>query len=333
MKAAKLDQIVRQKDPELLRAVEHLSRGEVAEGIALLEQQGRVTEITDPSTRIAAIAKSYAAKPDNTIIVSPDNASRREINHAVRTELQARGTVQSENHTLRILTPRSDMTGADRSWAARYEIGDTLHYQRGSKLIGIERRSYATVVSSNPKDNLLTVETPDGRQITYDPSRLCGISAYRELEHEFSVGERLQFTAPNRELGIVNRDLGTIQQIDGERNISVRMDGGKDQTVTFNPEEMRHFDHGYAFTSHSSQGLTAERVLINTDTNVHPELTNNRFAYVSVSRASRDVQIFTSDAVTLARNLSHDVSKASAIDFGTNQNPTTDNVEIEQSPL
>ena len=45
MKTVKLDQIVRQRDPELLRAVEHLSRGEVAEGIALLELQGRVTSL------------------------------------------------------------------------------------------------------------------------------------------------------------------------------------------------------------------------------------------------------------------------------------------------
>src|ERR1700729_469152 len=81
MKTTQLDQIVRQRDaPELLKAVEHLSRGEIAEGVALLEQQGRVTEIADPQQRIAAIARSYADSPDNTIVISPDNASRRQIN-------------------------------------------------------------------------------------------------------------------------------------------------------------------------------------------------------------------------------------------------------------
>ena len=50
-----------------------------------------MTEIVDPQQRIAAIAKSYAAHPENTIIVSPDNASRRAINQAVRQELQALG--------------------------------------------------------------------------------------------------------------------------------------------------------------------------------------------------------------------------------------------------
>jgi ATP-dependent exoDNAse (exonuclease V) alpha subunit len=95
------------------------------------------------------------------------------------------------------------------------------------------------------------------------------------------------------------------------------MDSGKD--VSFDPREMRHFDHGYAVTSHSSQGLTTERVLVNMDTEVHPELINGRFAYVSVSRASHDAQIYTNDAANLAENLSRDVSKTSAIDFGKSQ--------------
>jgi conjugative relaxase-like TrwC/TraI family protein len=330
MKTAKLDQIVRQKDPELLRAVKHLSRGEVAEGIALLEQQGRVTEISDPQKRIASIARNYTDSPGNTIIVSPDNASRREINQAVRAELQARGIVEAENHPMRVLASRSDMTGADRAWAARYEVGDVLHYQRGSTAIGIEPRSYARVISTDPKANSLTVEKSDGQQVSYDPSRLRGISAYREIERDFAVGDRLQFTAPNKELGVANRDLGTIQSIDGGQNITIRMDGGKDKMVTFAPEQMRHFDHGYAVTSHSSQGLTAERVLVNMATNVHPELINSRFAYVSVSRASHDAQIYTNDAASLAESLSRDVSKASAIDFGKTQSPVA-NVGLEQA--
>ena len=51
------------------------------------------------------------------------------------------------------------------------------------------------------------------------------------------------------------------------------------------------------------------------DTEVHPELINSRFAYVSVSRASHDAQIYTNDAATLTMSLKRDVSKASAIEF------------------
>jgi hypothetical protein len=330
MQTAQLDQIVRQKDPELLKAVEHLSRNETAIGVQMLQQQGRVTEIVDPQQRIEAIAKNYAARPENTIIVSPDNASRRAINQAVRQELQTLGTLDKEDHSMRVLTPRSDMTGADRAWAARYQPGDVLHYIRGSKEYEIERGGYAQVVVTNPNENLVTVRKQNGEQVTYDPSRLRGISAYREIEREFAVGDRLQFTDPNRELSVANRDLGTIQQIGETGKVTVRMDGDKEKVVTFDPAEMRHFDHGYAVTSHSSQGLTSERVLVNMDTNVHPELINGRFAYVSVSRASHDAHIFTNDAATLAESLSRDVSKASAIDFGNSHSPVA-SVGVEQA--
>ncbi len=322
MMTAQLDQIVRQKDPELLKAVEHLAKNEISAGIQMLQQQGRVTEIADPQQRIEAIAKSYAARPDNTIIVSPDNASRREINQAVRGELQALGTVDQMDHTARVLVPRSDMTGADRAWAARYQAGDVLHYTRGSRELGIERGSYAQVVATNPGENLLTVEKQNSERVTYDPSRLRGITAYREIEREFAIGDRIQFTAPIRDLHVANRDLGTIQQIDDAGRMSVRMDGDKEKTVSFDPKEMRHFDHGYAVTSHSSQGLTAERVLVNMDTEVHPDLINARFAYVSVSRASHEAHIYTDNAASLGESLSHDVTKTSAVDFSKAQEPT-----------
>jgi ABC-type cobalamin/Fe3+-siderophores transport system ATPase subunit len=315
MKTTQLEQIVRQRAaPELLKAVEHLSRGEVAEGVALLEQQGRVTEIADAQQRIAAIARSYAANPDNTIVVSPDNASRRQINQAVRSELQALGTVALEDHAMRVLTPRSDMTGADRTWAARYTVDDVLYYPRGSQDIGIEKQSYTKVIATQPKENLLTVQKEDGATVTYNPARLYGVNVYRELEREFAVGDRLGFTAPSKELGVANRDLGTVQQIDKDGQLTVKMDNGK--AVSFDANQMRHFDHGYAVTSHSSQGLTAERVMVNLDSHVHADLINKRFAYVAVSRGSHDAHIYTDNAASLVEKLSHDVVKSSALQTG-----------------
>src|ERR1035438_6832258 len=97
------------------------------------------------------------------------------------------------------------------------------------------------------------------------------------------------------------------------------MDGAKERTVALDATQMRHFDHGYAVTSHSSQGLTADRVLVNMDTKVHPELINTRFAYVSVSRASEDVRIYTNDAAILNERLSTDVTKTSAVDLQKTQ--------------
>ena len=87
---------------------------------------------------------------------------------------------------------------------------------------------------------------------------------------------------------------------------------------------MRHFDHGYAVTSHSSQGLTAERVMVNIDSHIHPDLINKRFAYVAVSRGSHDAHIYTDKFASLVSKLSHDVGKSSALQtgqlFATDQN-------------
>ncbi len=212
---------------------------------------------------------------------------------------------------MRVLAPRSDMTGADRTWAARYAVDDVLYYPRGSQDIGIEKQSYTKVVATQPQENLLTVQKEDGATITYNPTRLYGVNVYRELEREFAVGDRLGFTAPSKELGVANRDLGTVQHISKDNQLTVKMDNGK--SVSFDANQMRHFDHGYAVTSHSSQGLTADRVLVNIDTSGHPELINSRFAYVSISRAAQDAQIYTNAASSLTASLNHSVTKSSAV--------------------
>ena len=85
--------------------------------------------------------------------------------------------------------------------------------------------------------------------------------------------------------------------------------------IGFNAALHPHFDHGYAVTSHSAQGLTADRVLINRDTATHPELLNARFAYVSVSRARLDVEMYTNDVAGLSQKLSAETGKTSAIEF------------------
>ncbi len=323
MRTARLDEIVRQQDPALKSAVELLAIGQVSAALDVLQQQGHVKEIPNAEDRIRAIAKSYVESPENTLIVSPDNASRRELNVAVRQELKADGILAPDDHTFRVLVQRQDMTGAERSWASHYEINDVVRYTRGSKANGIEAAAYASVVAINPSANLLTVEKANGELATYDPRRLTGVSVYQEIQREFSVGERIQFTAPDKSLGIANRDMAAIEAIRPEGRLFVRLDNGRQ--IEFNANEHRHLDHGYAVTSHSSQGLTAERVLVHADTSVHPDLLNSRFGYVSISRASHDAKIYTNDATNLGQKLSGEVSKTSAVEIShSTANPITD---------
>jgi ATP-dependent exoDNAse (exonuclease V) alpha subunit len=132
------------------------------------------------------------------------------------------------------------------------------------------------------------------------------------VEREFAIGDRIQVTAPNKGLGVANRDLGTISAIrDGQ--IAMRMDGKEERSVTFDPREFRQFDHGYAVTSHSSQGLTAGRVLAHIDTDSSRGLVNDRLAYVAISRASDDARVYTNDAESLGQRLATDVTKTAGL--------------------
>ncbi len=312
MKTVKLEEIVRQRDPELKHVVEQLARGEVRVAIQNLDRQGRVHEIPGHDERIAAIAKEYAKSPENTLVVSPDNRSRMEINERIHAELQGRGVVSGEEYSIRTLVPRQELTGADRTWAERYEAGDVLRYARASKETGIGRGEYAQVKSVDAPKNRLTVELQDGTEHTYDPRRQQGVSVFREEMRNFSVGGRIQFTAPANELKVANRELGIIESIGKDGRLRLKMDCGR--TVELDPRKHPHLDHGYAMTSHSSQGQTADRVLIHVDSELGAkDLLNSRMAYVSVSRGRYDAQIFTNNAPMLGQELSRDVSHSPAI--------------------
>jgi hypothetical protein len=296
----------------LKEAVEQLARGEVREAIGNLYSQGRVLEIEDRRERIGEIAREYVRSPERTLVVSPDNESRREINSAIHQAMQTDGKVSNEEHRVHVLYARQDISGADRQHAQNYEQGDVIRYSKGSKPLGIEAGEYARVTATDRETNTLTVKRHGGEDLSYDPRRLQGVTVYRDHERSFALGDRVQMTAPYHAEKLANRELGTVEQIDKGGNLKLKMDSGRE--VEFNAKQHPHLDYGYAVTSHSSQGQTADRVLIHVDSSqAHGELLNSRMAYVSVSRAQFDVKMYTNDAKTLGSELSRDVSHPSAL--------------------
>ncbi|HVB86640.1 MAG TPA: MobF family relaxase [Candidatus Dormibacteraeota bacterium] len=312
IRTARLDEIVRQRDPALKEVVEQLSRGQVREAIQNLDSQGRVHEVADREERLMEIAAEYAKQSQGTLVVSPNNQSRMEINQIIHREMQTRGQVDHREHSMTVLVARQEVTGADRQWAERYKPGNMVRYTKGSKALGLEAGEYARVRRTKAKENVITVRRGNGEHVSYDPRRLHGVTLYREAERKFATGDRVQFTSPSRRQHIANRELGTIEKIDARGNLQIRLDSGR--TVSFNIRENRHIDHGYAVTSHSSQGQTADRVLIHVDTERPGEkLVNRRLAYVAVSRGRHDAQIYTNDKDHLAEQLSRDISHRTAM--------------------
>ncbi len=326
IQTARLDEIVRQKDPALKEVVEQLSRGNVREAIEKLDAQGRVHEIPDRDERLKEIAREYAKQPEGTLVVSPDNQSRMEINRMIHAEMQTDGQVDHRERSCECSSRVRRSPARTGSGPSNTHAGDVVRYTKGSKTHGIEAGEYARVERVNAKENVVTVEKQSGEQVSYDPRRLQGVTLYRETERAFAQGDRVQFTAPNREQHIANRELGTIEKIDDAGNLQVRLDSGR--TVAFNVNENPHLDYGYAVTSHSSQGQTADRVLIHVDTEQAGEkLVNRRLAYVAVSRGRYDAQLYTNDKTHLTEQLSRDVSHRSAIEPNRESAPSAQKIE------
>jgi hypothetical protein len=150
------------------------------------------------------------------------------------------------------------------------------------------------------------------------PSRLRAIGAYREIEWGFTVGDRLSSTAPNRELGVANRALRTIQSAGRDQTLPSAGMAAKTECAS-DSAQMRHFDHNCALTLRSSQGFASERVPMYMNANVRTELIDDRFAYVA---ASQNAQISTNDVASLADSLSHTIATTLALEIPTGFPPT-----------
>jgi len=226
MRTARLDEIIRQKDPALKEAVKQLARGEVREVIGNLNSQCRVHEIGDLQERISEIAREYVRSPERTLVVSPDNASRHEINEAIHRTMQSERKVSTDEQRVHVLYARQGVTGADRQHARNYEKGDVLRCSKGSKPLGIEPGEYARVSHVGRESNTLTVKRHGGKELSYDPRRLQGVTVYRDSERKFAEGDRVQLTAPYHEQRLASRELATIERIESDGNLKLRMDSG-----------------------------------------------------------------------------------------------------------
>jgi ATP-dependent exoDNAse (exonuclease V) alpha subunit len=329
METARLETIVRQRDPALRAVVEQLARGEVRGAVQQLDAQGRVHAIVDHHERLAALAREYLRQPDGTLIVSPDNRSRRAINQVIHQARQTEGQVATQERHVRVLVARQEVTGADRQWAAHYHAGDVVRYTKGSHTYGLAAGEYARVVHVNAEDNHVTVRRAHGKRVTYDPRRLQGVTLYREADRAFATGDRVQLTAPDRERHLANRELGTIEEMPAKGELRLHLDSGR--TVALNLREYLHLEYGYAVTSYSSQGQTADRVLVHIDLDrAGEQLVNRRQAYVAISRGRYDAQIYTNDKAQLSAALDRDISHRAAIE--PTRAPAAPERTIERSP-
>jgi hypothetical protein len=312
MPVARLEVIRRQRDPNLRQAVTLAAEGRIADALTLLENQHRVREIAAAKERYEAIVREYLAAHEageRVLVVSPANDERRQLNSAIRDRLRSRGHI-ADGEREQIVFVSRNFSKAQRTYSRNYEVGDVVLYRRGSKKLGLTRGGYASVEAIDPKHNRTTVRT-NGRTIQYNPKRPSGVELFRPEHRVFATGDRIQFRAPDRALKVANGEFATVVAIDAAKAV-LRTDAGREVNATL--QRLRYIDYGYSSTSHSSQGATVDRVIVNIDTLRSVELVNRKQFYVSISRARDDVTIYTDDRDALRHAVNRNREKSVALE-------------------
>ncbi|HQT65524.1 MAG: Ti-type conjugative transfer relaxase TraA [Acidocella sp. 21-58-7] len=161
---------------------------------------------------------------------------------------------------------------------------------------------------------------------------LAGEVVYQTTEgvRSFAPGDRVLFRENNRDLGVKNGMLGTVERAhgtgvthgvsgaEGER-LSIRLDSAKGpglgRTVEVSMADYAAVDHGYATTIHKSQGATVDRAYVLASGSMDRHLT-----YVSMTRHRDGVALYAgrdefSDIGALSARLSRAQLKETTLDY------------------
>lgn len=111
-------------------------------------------------------------------------------------------------------------------------------------------------------------------------------------KREFAPGDRIVFLENNRDLGVKNGMLGTVEHVEAGRPgagpmIVAQLDGRDGDSVSVPMGDYQAIDHGYATTIHKNQGATVDRAYVLASGTMDRHLT-----YVAMTRHRDGVQLY-----------------------------------------
>ena len=305
MKTAVMDQIMRQRDPELREAVEASLAGDVARAFEKLGPN--VAEVKPDNLAGAAAARWLALTRQeraNAGLMAPSHALREDINAIVRERLVRDGAVHGPAmHTERLVS--KGYTSAEMTLAANYAAGDVVAFHRPYKRLGVAKGDELRVAGVDHGTRTVTLEAPDGRSVAWEPNRLAaragGVEVYRAEAMELRAGDRIRWIRNDTGLGLVNSQTAEVAGVRDGR-VTFRLEDGRMLDLSPGDPQLRHIDRAWASTVHAFQGRTVDTVIAAMEAN-HPNLTNQKTLYVEISRARDRAELVTDDRAALRERL------------------------------
>ncbi|MET3585888.1 Ti-type conjugative transfer relaxase TraA [Pseudorhizobium tarimense] len=161
----------------------------------------------------------------------------------------------------------------------------------------------------------------DGKEDSHgerlDPNNAEILYQTNNGKRPFTPGDRIVFLQNDRDLGVKNGMLGTVQAVEPDA-LTVKLDqsGRKGaRPVSIPVGAYQAFDHGYATTIHKSQGATVDRSLVLGSPTMDRHLT-----YVAMSRHRMDGKLYVGqddfkDMKALAASMSRSGAKETTLDY------------------
>ena len=303
MATATMDEVLRQRDPELLQAVIQTREGEPGAAIEGLGE--RVREAMREELGIEAASCWLALAPeerDETLLLAPTHTIRRQANEAVRVGLEREGILHGRTLEIDRLVDRR-LTRAQASDIGSYAPGDIAAFHRDH--YGCRRDDICTVIGI--EEGRVVLAHPDGEARRFQPSgnaawylRICDTERI-----ELRAGERIRWTrnrkAPPRSFGhtrapdLVNGGEAEIVEI-GYRRVRLRDGEGCEFNLALTDPQLRHLDHAYCSTVHAVQGRTARAAIAVLDAG---GAADRELFHVELSRVSDKFLLLTDDREAL----------------------------------
>jgi hypothetical protein len=217
---------------------------------------------------------------------------------------------------------RLEETGEQaRAAIVRDVMADMTARPDGSRLVLAHRR--ADVQDLNEAIRAARQERTGPRRSAgpVGQGELAGEIAYQTTEGErfFAPGDRLLFRENNRDLGVKNGMLGTVEQAE-EGRLGVRLDSargpGQGRAVSVSMADYAAVDHGYAVTIHKAQGATVDRAYVLAS----GTMMDRHLTYVAMTRHRDEAQLYAGrdefrDVGALSARLSRSQAKETTLDY------------------
>ena len=305
MKTAVMDEILRQRDPELKAAVEASLAGEI--GKAFEKLGANVAEVKADNIAGAVAARWLKLSPqerENTGVMAPSHELRLAINSHIRERLVREGAIRGPAFEGERLVSYG-YTNAEKSLAANYTPGDVVAFHRSYKRLGVEKGDERRVTGVDHENQTVMLEGGDGKTVAWKPGeiggRKGGCEVYRAEGIELRAGDRVRWTRNDKGFGLVNSRNAEVLSVEGGR-VAFRLEGGRPLGLGRNDPQLRHLDHAWASTVHAFQGRTVDNVIAAMEAR-HPHLTTQKSFYVEISRARDRAELVTDDAAELRAQL------------------------------